>query len=81
MQEITLPELGEKIGERLVGGCYGVRDAEKLAHFAVIASEVEKPDVLKQLDYEIRFGTARLLGVPFQLEDETWRDAIYGIKV
>ncbi|MDH3743622.1 MAG: hypothetical protein OES47_00805 [Acidobacteriota bacterium] len=77
----ALPELGERLGERLLGGCYGVDDAEKLAHFAVIASEVDKPDVLKQLDYRIRFGAARLLGVPFQLEGEVWRDAIYGIGV
>ena len=50
-----LPELGEKLGERLLGGCYGVGDAEKLAHYALIASEVEKPDTLKQLRYEIDF--------------------------
>lgn len=77
----ALPELGERLGERLLGGCYGIRDAQKLAHFAVIASEVDKPDVLKQLDYRINFGSARLLGVPFERQGELWRDAVYGIEV
>ncbi len=75
-----LPELGEKLGERLLGGCYGVRDAKKLAHYALIASEVEKPDTLKQLRYEIEFGKARLLGVPFVRREGKMVDAIFGIE-
>ena len=75
-----LPELGEKLGERLLGGCYGVRDAKKLAHYALIASEVEKPDTLKQLRYEIKFGKPRLLGVPFVRRDGKVVDAIFGIE-
>ncbi len=77
----ALPELGEKLGERLLGGCYGVEDAQKLAHFALIASEIEQPDVLRSLDYRIRFGSARLLGVPFSQHGESWEDAIFGIEV
>ena len=53
-----LPELGEKLGERLLGGRYGVLDAKKLAHYALIASEVEKPDTLKQLRYDDRVWQA-----------------------
>jgi hypothetical protein len=75
-----LPELGEKLGERLLGGRYGVTDAKKLAHYALIASEVEKPDTLKQLRYEIRFGEPRLLGVPFARRDGKVVDAIFGIE-
>ena len=74
-----LPELGEKLGERLLGGRYGVGDAKKLAHYALIASEVEKPDTLKQLRYEIDFGKPRLLGVPFVRRDGKAVDAIFGI--
>ena len=75
-----LPELGEKLGERLLGGRYGVTDAKKLAHYALIASEVEKPDTLKQLRYEIEFGEPRLLGVPFVRRDSKVVDAIFGIE-
>ena len=75
-----LPELGEKLGERLLGGCYGVLDAKKLAHYALIASEVEKPDTLKQLRYEIDFGQPRLLGAPFVRRDGKVVDAIFGIE-
>ena len=78
---LAFPSLGEKLGERLVGGRYWVEDARKLAHFALIATEVEKPDVLKNLDYEIEFGPARLLGVPFVRIDSGWRDALYEIRI
>lgn len=77
----ALPDLGEKLGERLSGGCYGVEDAQKLAHYALVASEVEKPDTLQQLRYEIDFGLPRLLGVPFVEREESVRDAIFGITV
>jgi hypothetical protein len=75
-----LPELGEKLGERLLGGCYGVRDAKKLAHYALISSEVEKPDTLKQLRYEIKFGKPRLLGVPFVRREGRVVDPNFGIE-
>ncbi len=75
-----LPELGEKLGERLLGGRYGVLDARKLAHYALIAGEVEKPDTLKQLRYEISFGEPRLLGVPFVRRGAGLADAIFGIE-
>ena len=75
-----LPELTERLGERLVGGRYGVEDAQKLAHYAVVASEVEKPDTLRQLRYEIEFGPARLLGVPFVRKERRLVDAVFGIE-
>ncbi len=78
---LAFPSLGEKLGERLVGGAYGVEDARKLAHYALIASEVEKPDVLRELDYTLEFGTARLLGVPFVRKEDGWRDALHGVHV
>ena len=74
-----LPELGEKLGERLVGGRYGVGDAKKLAHYSLIASEIDKPDTLRQLRYEIRFGEPRLLGVPFVRREGSPVDALFGI--
>ncbi len=75
-----LPELGERLGERLLGGRYGVLDAKKLAHYALIASEVGKPDTLKQLRYEITFGEPRLLGVPFVRRGQRFADALFGTE-
>lgn len=77
----ALPGLREKLGEHLLGGCYGQRDAQKLAHYALIATEVEKPDTLLDLKYEIDFGEPRLLGVPFQSRAGTMMDAIFNIEV
>lgn len=77
----AVPSLGEKLGERLVGGRYGVEDARKLAHFALIATEVDKPDTLKELDYRLEFGPGRLLGVPFERAGDGWRDALHGIEI
>lgn len=76
-----LPGLGEKLGERLLGGCYGVEDAKKLAHFALIAAEVERPDTLLELDYSLSFGEARLLGVPFVRHGDRWRDSLFAITI
>ena len=75
----ALPTLGEKLGERLLGGRYGVEDAYKLAHYVLIASEVEKSDTLTELRYEIEFGPPRLLGVPFVRRSRGVADAIFDI--
>ena len=77
----ALPALQEKLGEHLLGGCYGREDAEKLAHYALIATEVEKPDTLQDLSYQIEFREPRLLGVPFCSRAGKTRDAIFGIEV
>lgn len=77
----ALPGLKERLGERLLGGCYGRQDAEKLAHYALIATEVEKPDKLLTLKYEIEFGEPRLLGVPFYKKAGTTMDAFFNIEV
>ena len=77
----ALPELGEKLGEKLTGGCYGITDAQKLTRLAVVASEVEKRDTLTQLEYEIEFGSYRLVGVPLVSKGTGWVDGIFGIAV
>jgi hypothetical protein len=77
----AFPDLGERLGERLTGGCYGVDDAQKLIHFAVIASEVEKSDTLRQLKYEIEFGSHRLLGVPLVSKGAGWADGLFGVPI
>jgi hypothetical protein len=73
------PRLGERLGERLTGGRLTVADAEKLAHFVLIAAEAGKPDTLKDLRYTLAFGPPRLLGVPFVRQGESWVDAHFGL--
>ena len=75
------PELGERLGERLTGGRYGVEDARRLARFALVASEVHKPDLLKDLEFRIEFREPRLLGVPFVRRAGGFVDALFGIEV
>ncbi|MDH3254019.1 MAG: hypothetical protein OEM62_03430 [Acidobacteriota bacterium] len=77
----AFPGLGEKLGEKLTGGCFGVEDARKLTHFVVIASHVERRDVLQVLRFEIDFGSVRLLGVPLVKDGNQWKDGLFGIAV
>ena len=78
-----LPQLlargGERLGERLTGGRLDAADAEKLAHFTLISSEVAKPDTLRDLRYTLDFGPARLLGVPFVQSEGRWTDAHFNL--
>jgi len=73
------PDFGERIGERLTGGVYGVRDAKKLAHYAFITAEIRRPDTLKNLRYQIDFGEPTLLGVPAVRAGNGWRDALFSV--
>lgn len=75
------PRLDELLGEQLLGGCFDLEDARKLAKFAVISGEVDKGGVLRSLEYSIEFGGARLLGVPFARDGDSWKDALYGIRI
>lgn len=75
------PRLDQLLGEQLTGGCFDVEDAKKMAHFAVIAGEVDKRGILRSFDYSIEFGEARLLGVPFVRHGDSWKDALYGIRI
>jgi len=73
------PKVADRIGEKLTGGVYGVRDAQKLAHYALITAEIRKPDTLKDLHYKIDFGEASLIGVPAVRHGDAWRDALFSV--
>lgn len=76
-----LPGLGERLGERLVGGSVTPADAAKLAEYALIAQEVAKGDTLKDFRYRLGFGEPRLLGVPFVRGRNGPVDAFFGLPV
>ena len=69
------PKLGERLGERLTGGRFSSADAAKLAEFALVAAEAKRGGTLTTLRYELQFGPARLLGVPFVGEPGSYADA------
>ena len=75
------PALGELLGDRLTGGLFAPEDARKLAHFALISTEAEKSDILKDLEYRIEFGEPRLLGVPWVRRGEGRVDALFGLAL
>jgi len=77
----SLPELGEKLGERLTGGVFGVEDARVMAEYAFLDAQIQRPDTLRQLRYTIDFQSERLLGVPFVRQGDQWQDAIFGLPV
>ncbi len=74
-----LPRLGERLGERLTGGSLRVEDARTLARFALVEAEANLGDTLKSLAFEVEFGEARLLGVPFVGEAGREADAFFGL--
>jgi len=75
------PRLDELLGERLTGGVYDERDAKTLAEYVLLATEVEKPDTLKDLAYTLHLGTPRLLGVPWVRDRDGRRDAVFGLAM
>jgi hypothetical protein len=75
----ALPQLGEKLGERLTGGRLSQSEAGKLAHYVLIASEADKPDTLQQLAYRLELGRGWLLGVPFVRHEGRLVDALFGL--
>lgn len=75
----------ERLGERLTGGVYTPAEAETLAEYTLLAGEVAKSDLLRDLDYSLSFGDPRLLGVPFARAgrdpDAGWVDLVFGERV
>ena len=76
-----LPRLDQLLGERLTGGICDVGDARKLAEYALVASEVRKNDMLRNLRYTLEFGTPRLLGVPWVRAGAGRADAAFGLSM
>lgn len=75
----AFPKLGELLAERLVGGDLSPEDAKKLAHHALVAAEISKPDTLQALRYDLVFGEPCLLGVPFVTRGGDLADALFGV--
>jgi predicted RNA-binding Zn-ribbon protein involved in translation (DUF1610 family) len=75
------PARGELLGERLTGAVFGAEDAEKLAHYVLIASNVQQSDTLQDFEYDLRFGQPQLLGVPWVTQGNNRVDAFFRLPI
>jgi len=72
----------QKYNTKLVGFAYGKEDAKKLAEFILISMEAEKSDTMKSFNYDMKFDSMEILGIPFyKMGNGRLKDAVLGIEV
>ena len=72
----------QKYNTKLVGFAYGKEDAKKLAEFILISMEAEKSDTMKSFNYDMRFESMEILGIPFYKQSNgRLKDAVLGIEL
>ncbi|MBK8551699.1 MAG: hypothetical protein IPL53_11800 [Ignavibacteria bacterium] len=72
----------QKYNTKLTGFAYGKEDAKKLAEFILISLEAEKSDTMKSFNYDMKFESMEILGIPFyKLPDGRFKDAVLGIEM
>ncbi|HMS35313.1 MAG TPA: hypothetical protein PKC91_14615 [Ignavibacteria bacterium] len=72
----------QKYNTKLVGFAYGKEDAKKLAEFILISLEAEKSDTMKSFNYEMKFESMEILGIPFYKQGNgRLKDAVLGIEI
>lgn len=72
----------QKYNVKLTGFAYGREDAKKLAEFLLISFEAEKSDVMQRFNFEIKYDSMEILGIPFyKTGTDKFKDAILGIEI
>ena len=72
----------QKYNTKLIGFAYGKEDAKKLAEFILISMEAEKSDTMKSFNYDMKFDSMEILGIPFyKTGNGGLKDAVLGIEV
>lgn len=72
----------QKYNTKLVGFAYGKEDAKKLAEFILISMEAEKSDTMKSFNYDMKFESMEILGIPFYKQGNgKLKDAVLGIEI
>ncbi len=72
----------QKYNTKLVGFAYGKEDAKKLAEFILISLEAEKSDTMKSFNYDMKFESMEILGIPFYKQGNgRLKDAVLGIEI
>lgn len=72
----------EKYNVKLTGFNFSKEDAKKIAEFIFLSIEAEKSDMVRNISYDMKVKSYRVLGVPFYKQPSgRLKDAITGIEV
>ncbi len=71
----------QKYNVKLLGFAYTKEDAKKFAEFILISLEAERGDIMKNFNYELKFNTMEILGVPFYKTMNGYKDAVLGLEI
>lgn len=68
--------------DRITGTRCSSEDAEKLADFIFLSLEAEKPDMMRQITYDLGLSGKKVVGIPFYRSGQAgFVDGILGIKI
>ena len=72
----------EKFNVRITGFTFNKEDAKKIAEFIFLSLEAEKNDTIRNIDYDLKVNSYRVLGIPFYKQPNgKLRDAVLGTEV
>ena len=72
----------EKYNVKLTGFNYSKEDAKKIAEFIFLSIEAEKNDTVRNISYDLKVKSFKVLGVPFYKQPNgRLKEAITGIEV
>jgi len=72
----------EKFNVKITGFTFNKDDAKKIAEFIFLSVEAEKNDTIRNINYDLKINSYRVLGIPFYKQPNgKLRDAVLGIEV
>jgi hypothetical protein len=72
----------QKYNVKLTGFNFSKEDARKIAEFLFLSIEAEKNDTIRNISYDIKVKSYKVLGVPFYKQPNgRLKDAVLGIEV
>jgi hypothetical protein len=75
------PQIGELIGEKLLGARFTREDAIAMCGYILVSIEADRPDKMRSLDYSIKVEKAEIIGIPCVDDGKGWRDAFIGVPL
>jgi hypothetical protein len=72
----------QKYNVKMTGFNFNKDDAKKIADFIFLSIEAEKSDTMRNIDYDMKVNSIRVLGIPFYKQaNGNFKDAVLGIEV
>lgn len=72
----------QKYNVKMTGFNFNKDDAKKIAEFIFLSIEAEKSDTMRNIDYDMKVNSIRVLGIPFYKQaNGKFKDAVLGIEV